>query len=246
MTLEGKIALVTGAGRGVGRGIAERLVSDGATVIVNYSRSAAGADEIVTGIQHAGGTALAVCADVSDLEQIAAMFETVRSQYPALDILGNNAGRGSNGMPTLATCTPEEPDFMFSVNTRGLYFVAQEALRMMNDGGTIVNISSLSASARVPGISAYAGSKAAIDAFTRIWAAKLAPRRITVNSVVPGMTNTDLITDNMPADMAEKLAHSVPLGRIGEPEDIAGAVSFLCSDDARWITGQQIAVTGGT
>ena len=99
---------------------------------------------------------------------------------------------------------------------------------------------------RVPGISAYAGSKAAIDAFTRIWAAKLAPRRITVNSVVPGMTNTDLITDDMPADMAEKLAHSVPLGRIGEPEDIAGAVSFLCSDDARWITGQQIAVTGGT
>ena len=106
MTLEGKIALVTGAGRGIGRGIAERLVSDGATVIVNYSRSVAGADEIVTGIQHAGGTALAVCADVSDLEQIAAMFETVRAQYPALDILGNNAGRGSNGMPPWRRALP--------------------------------------------------------------------------------------------------------------------------------------------
>ncbi|MDR3389619.1 MAG: glucose 1-dehydrogenase [Rudaea sp.] len=244
--LDGKVALVTGAGRGIGKAIAERLARDGAEVIINYSRSADRADALAAQIGADGGKAWAVGADVSDLDQIATMFATIAQRHPTLDILVNNAGRGSNGMPTLDKSTPEDFEAMFALNTRGLFFATQGAARLMPDGGRIVNFSSTSTTARVPGLSIYAGSKAAVEAFTRIWAAELAPRRITVNAILPGITDTDLIRNNLPPQMAEQIAKSVPLGRMGLPEDMANLVAFLVSSDGSWITGQSIVSNGGS
>jgi 3-oxoacyl-[acyl-carrier protein] reductase len=246
MRLAGKTALVTGAGRGIGRAIASRLAADGARVIVNYSRSAEQAEALVAEIAGAGGQALAVRADIADLEQVERLFENIRQHVPALDILVNNAGRGSGGMPTLDTSTPQAFEDLFALNTRAPFFVAQLAARMFNDGGRIVNISSTVTRARVRGLSIYAGSKAALEAFTRIWAAELAPRQITVNCLLPGMIDTDLIRVNMPPDTVERIGKTIPLGRAGQPADIADVVAFLCSDDARWITGQEIVVSGGS
>jgi 3-oxoacyl-[acyl-carrier protein] reductase len=213
---------------------------------VNYSRSAKQAESLVTEIRDAGGDAFAVAADISDLDQVDAMFATIRAHLPTLDILVNNAGRGSGGMPTLETSSQDDYDMMFGLNTRGLFFVTQAAVKMMADGGRVVNLSSNSTRARQPGLAIYAGSKAAVEAFTRIWAAELASRRITVNNVLPGIVDTDLIRDNLPPEVAQEAGRRVPLGRLGQPADIADVVAFLCSDDARWITGQDIVVTGGS
>lgn len=243
--LAGKTALVTGGGRGIGQAIVERLALDGAEVVINYSRSADQAEALAAKIVAKGGKAWAIGADVSDLEQIAAMFETIKQRQTALHILVNNAGRGSSGMPTLDTSTPADFEAMFNLNTRGLFFTTQAAARLMPEGGRIVNFSSTSTTARVPGLSIYAGSKAAVEAFTRIWAAELAPRRITVNAVLPGITDTDLIRDNLPPAMAEQIAKSVPLGRMGMPEDMANLVAFLVSGDGGWITGQALVSNGG-
>lgn len=149
-------------------------------------------------------------------------------------------------MPTLDTSTPQAFEEVFALNTRAPFFVAQQAARMINDGGRIVNISSTVTRARVAGLSIYAGSKAALEAFTRIWATELAPRQITVNCLLPGMIDTDLIRVNMPPNTVERIGKTIPLGRAGQPADIADVVAFLCSDDARWITGQDIVVSGGS
>ncbi len=243
--LANKVALVTGAGRGIGKGIAERLASDGAHVIINYSRSSAEAEALAADIRSKGGAASTVCADLSDLAAIPAMFESIAREHPQLDILVNNAGRGSGGMPTLEASTPEQFEAMMSLNMRGLFFVTQAAVRMMRDGGRVINISSTTTLARVPGLSIYAGTKAAVEAFTRIWAAELAPRRITVNSVLPGITDTDLIS-NLPPEVVRSVIESMPLGRIGTPRDIAGVVAFLASEDGDWMTGQNLAAAGGS
>lgn len=245
MNIKTATALVTGAGRGIGRGIAQRLARDGAFVIVNYSRSAAEAATLLEEIKALGGDGYAVQGDVSDLDQITAMFDQIRERTTHIDILVNNAGRGAPGLPTLLTTTPEDFDFTFGLNTRGLFFTTQKAAALMPDGGRIINVSSNSASTTQPGLSAYAGSKAAVEAFTRIWAAELAPRQITVNSVVPGIVDTDLIRDGMTPELIEKFGSMVPLGRMGQPADIADVVAFLAGDDARWITGQCLNVNGG-
>jgi len=244
--LKGKVALVTGAGRGIGRAIARRLAADGADVIVNYAKSADHARSLAAEIAELGGKATTIAADVSDLGQVAAMFDQLESQGVKLDILVNNAGGGSGGMPKLTDLTPEQFEYEFNLNTRSVYFVTQGAVALMNDGGRVVSLSSASTSTRQPGLSCYAGSKAAIEAFARIWATELAPRGITVNCVAPGIVDTDLIRENIPADLAKKYGAAVPLGRLGEPDDIADVIAFLSSDDARWITGQCLTVSGGT
>lgn len=236
---------MTGAGRGIGNAIARRLARDGARVIVHYARSAGPAEALVKELEGAGGAAFAVGADLVDLDQIESMFATIRSQVDSIDVLVNNAGCGSGGMPTLETTTPADFEGMMALNTRAVFFVAQRAARMMNDGGRIVNISSTVTRARQGGLAVYAGSKAAVEAFTRIWAAELAPRRITVNSLLPGIVDTDLIRDNMPPGTLEAIGATVPLGRAGQPPDIADVVGFLCSEDARWMTGQELVVNGG-
>jgi 3-oxoacyl-[acyl-carrier protein] reductase len=243
--LNGKTALVTGAGRGIGRGIALRLALDGAQVIVNYSRSADQARSLVDQIEAAGGSAFAVQADVSHLPDIDRMVAEIGVRVSGVDILVNNAGRGAGGMPTVATTTPEAYDQTFGLNTRGLFFTTQKMLPLMRDDGRIINFSSTATMARVGGLSAYSGSKAAVDAFTRVWATELAPRRITVNSVQPGMVDTDLITAGMPADARERSARAHPLKRIGLPDDLADVVAFLASHDSRWVNGETIVVNGG-
>lgn len=243
--LDNKIALVTGAGRGIGNAIAERLAADGAHVIINYSRSGDEAHALADRIRTAGGAASTVGANLADLGEIETMFGAIAANHPRIDILVNNAGRGSNGMPTLATSTPDDFEMMVSLNMRGLFFVTQRAVRMMPDGGRVINISSTSTMARVPGLSIYAGTKAAVEAFTRVWAAELAPRRITVNAVLPGMTDTDLIKANMKPEVVQQIAQTIPLGRIGAPRDIASAVAFLASEDGEWITGQNLVSAGG-
>lgn len=241
---QGRTALVTGAGRGIGRAIALRLAADGVTVAVNYSRSEAAALATVQEIQAAGGDAFAIAGDVSDLEQVTRMMAQLGERMPALDILVNNAGIGAK-MVRLTETDVETYDRLFAVNTRGLFFATKLAVAMMRGGGRIVNISSTAVMARVPGLSVYAATKAAIDAFTRVWAAELASRRITVNSVQPGMVETDLISDNMPAGALERSKAAHPQGRVGQPDDLADVVSFLCGRDSRWITGETIVVNGG-
>lgn len=243
--LEGKVALVTGAGRGIGSGIASRLAADGAHVIINFGRSEDRAKGLAERIIAAGGSASTVGADLSDMAQIDGMFAALADRKVKLDILVNNAGGGSGGMPRLTDLKLDEYEYTFALNTRAVFFVTQHAVAIMNDGGRVISLSSSSTTTRQPGLSAYAGSKAAIEAFARIWATELAPRKITVNCLLPGIVNTDLIKDNIPPELALKYGAAVPLGRMGEPEDIADVVAFLASDDARWITGQNLAVTGG-
>lgn len=241
---QGRTALVTGAGRGIGKGIALRLAADGATVAVNYSRSETAALATVEEIRAAGGDGFAIGGDVSDLQQVARLMAELGERMPALDILVNNAGIGMK-MLGLTDTSVEDYDRLFAVNTRGLFFMTKHAVAMMRDGGRIVNISSTAVMARVPGLSVYAATKAAVDAFTRVWAGELASRGITVNSVQPGMVDTDLISDNMPAGALARATTYHPQGRVGQPDDLADVVAFLCGHDARWITGETIVVNGG-
>lgn len=244
--LDNKLALVTGAARGIGRGIADRLASEGAHVIVNYSTSQTEAEALVEAIRSRGGSASAIRADIADLGAAAAMVDRIAADHSRIDILVNNAGRGSNGMPTLDRTAPEDFDRVIDLNMRGLFFMTQAAVRIMPDGGRVVSISSITTKSRVPGLSVYAGSKAAVEAFTRIWAAELAPRRITVNAVLPGLTDTDMIRQNISAEVAGQLAATIPLGRMGLPRDIANVVAFLASEDGDWVTGQSLVAAGGS
>lgn len=247
MGLEGKVAVVTGAGRGIGAGIARRLAKDGALVAINYARSADKANALVDEIRAAGGDAFAVQADVADLADIDRMVAEIGGRVDGVDILVNNAGRGTDGgtLPTLDKVTPEAYDATFALNTRGLFFVTQKMMPMLRDGGRIVNFSSTSTLARMGGLSAYAGSKAAVEAFTRIWAMEFAPRGITVNAILPGMVDTDMIDEGMPEGAKEKAAARHPLGRIAQPRDMADLVAFLAGPDGGWINGQTITSAGG-
>jgi 3-oxoacyl-[acyl-carrier protein] reductase len=245
-TLTGKTALVTGAGRGIGAAIARRLAADGARVIVHYSQSAAKAEALVAELTATGAEADTVQGDLASLDAVDAMVATLRGKVDGIDILVNNSGRGSGRSDsTLAGMSVEDYDTIFSLNTRALIFVTQRVLPLLRDGGRIINISSTAIDARVPGLAAYAGSKAAVDCFTRVWATELAPRRITVNSIQPGMVDTDLITDNMGEEVKQVAARHHPLGRIGQPDDLADVVAFLAGPDSRWVNGQIIIANGG-
>lgn len=236
MRLADKVAIVTGGSRGIGRGIAESLAQEGARVIVNYTRSEAEAERAA---REFGG--LAVRADVSDPRHVTALFETAEREFGGIDILVNNAGVAV--FQSLAQTTDEEFDLVFSVNTRGAFYCLREAARRLRDEGRIVN---LSTGATVPGTaggSVYCGSKAAVELFTRCLARELGARGITVNTVSPGFTETDMLRQ-FPhlVDMAPSLS---PLGRVGQVEDIARVVTWLCTPDASWMTGQNIQAGGG-
>ena len=243
--LTGKTALVTGAGRGIGAGIALRLAADGARVAINYSRAEEQAAALVDQIKADGGDAFTLKADITDLRAIKAMFAAFREHADTLDILVNNAGRGSGGFRTSERWTPEEFDHVFGLNTRAMFFVTQGAWDLLAEGGRIINISSTASRVKMKGLAAYAGSKAAVEAMTRVWSAELAPRRITVNAILPGIIDTDLIDEGLTPERKQKLASGVPLGRIGQAADIADVVAFLASDEGRWISGEDITVSGG-
>jgi 3-oxoacyl-[acyl-carrier protein] reductase len=242
--LAGKVALVTGASRGIGAAIAKRLAAEGASVVVNYSRSADAADAVVREIEAAGGQAMAAQADVADPAAVRRLFATTLERWGRLDILVNNAGVAE--FRPLAAITEAHYARQFDVNVRGVLFATQEAARVMGEaGGRIVNITSGAAKAAPPNTSVYSATKAAVETMTRSHAAELGPRRITVNAVAPGLTVTDMLTQNIPAEAQQAMVKSTALGRLGTPEDIAAVVAFLVSDDGSWVTGQIIGANGG-
>jgi 3-oxoacyl-[acyl-carrier protein] reductase len=244
--LAGKIALVTGASKGIGASIAEYLAAAGASVVVNYSSSKAGADAVVTRIVEQGGEALAVQADVSKAEDIARLFAEVKSTYGKLDILVNNAGI-YEFLP-LEAVTAEHFHKQFDLNVLGLLLTTQAAVKLMEDsGGSIVNISSVVGPMPVQNAAVYSATKAAVDAVTVALSKELGPKKIRVNSLNPGMVETEgLHTAGFAeSDFRKKIESQTPLGRIAQPEDIARAAVFFASDDAGWVTGQVLILAGG-
>lgn len=243
--LTGKTAVVTGASLGIGSAIAERLAADGASVVVNYSRSRDAAETLVKKIEAKGGTAVAVQADVSKPAGSKKLFSEAKKSYGTVDILVNNAGVYE--FKPLEDVDEAHFDRQFNLNVKGLLFATQEAARQFGDsGGVVVNLSSLAALTPPAGGSVYSATKGAVDVLTKSFAAELGPRNIRVNSVSPGPVVTEGYTAMEGAKAIESLSvPRTPLGRMGQPSDIADAVAFLVSDDARWITGEVIPVTGG-
>jgi NAD(P)-dependent dehydrogenase (short-subunit alcohol dehydrogenase family) len=250
-TLEGKVALVTGGSRGIGRAIAERLGRDGAIVAVAYARDDAAANEVVGRIGKDGGRAFAIQAELGRRGDAAALWAAfdmkIEEHAPrgGVDIIVNNAGIGRSA--DLATLTEDGFDEVFAVNVRAPFFIVQEGLKRLRDGGRIVNISSGAARLAMPELIAYGSTKGALDTFTLNLAKELGPRGITANSVAPGIVDTDVNAGWLRGN-AEAQAHAASLaalGRVGQPQDIADIVAFLASDNARWVTGTVIDATGG-
>lgn len=240
--ISGKVAIVTGASKGIGAGIAVRLAADGAQVVVNYSRNAEDADAVVQKIVAIGGRAIAVRADLAQPAQIQPLIDAALNAYGRLDILVNNAGVYKSD--TLDTVTPESFDEHFHLNVRGLLLTTQAAARVMADGGTIVNISSGLAHSPYPLVHVYCATKGAVDTLTRSLALELGPRQIRVVGIAPGFTKTEGNAESA-RGMDDFFIGKTPLGRVGKPIDIAAAVAFAVSEDAGWITGSTIDVGGG-
>ncbi len=241
--LAGKVAIVTGGSRGIGAAIAKRLAKDGAIVVVNYSRKADAGAQVVAEIEAAGGEAEAIQANLAHVDQARRLIAETLEAYGRLDILVNNAGV-SEFLP-LDAITEAHYAHLFDVNVRGLLFATQEAARHLGEGGRIINITSGAAQATPPNTSVYSATKAAVEAMTKSHAAELGPRGITVNAVAPGITATEMLDAVIPAPVQQVMIANTPLRRVGTPEDIADVVAFLASDDARWITGQVLGVSGG-
>ncbi|MFI9723691.1 SDR family oxidoreductase [Streptomyces sp. NPDC052396] len=245
-TLTGKTALVTGGSRGIGRAIAKRLGREGARVGVHYGSNEAAAKETVAAIEAAGGSAFPVRAQLGvpdDAETLWAAFDT---QADGLDILVNNAGVLGD-QSTIEDVTKENFERVFAVNARAPFFITQLGLRRLRDNGRIINVSTmLTRGIAMPQAINYAMSKSPMDVVTRTLAKQLGPRGITVNTVAPGVVETDMHEGRLAGPARQYLESQVPLGRIGLPEDIADAVAFLASEDGRWVTGHWLDATGGT
>ncbi len=242
-TLKGKVAVVTGASRGIGRATAERLARDGASVVVNYATSAEEANAVVEGLEAQGGRALAVQADMAKLEDIRWLFRETIGHLDRLDIFVANAGYSC--FKPLADITEEDFDRTYALNAKGTYFCLQEALRHMTDGGRIVCVSTIGTVLNMPGGTCYFGSKAAVEQFCRTLAKEVAPRGITVNAVSPGFTETTMLLANMDQDSRREVIEMTPLQRLGQPEEIAEVIGFLVSEQGRWVNRQNIATDGG-
>jgi 3-oxoacyl-[acyl-carrier protein] reductase len=244
MKLNGKIAIVTGASSGIGAGIAKAFGAEGAVVIVNYASSKDGADAVVASIEGAGGIAIAVQADMSKAGDVARLFDTVAAAHGRVDVLVNNAGVAVFEM--VADMTEVAFHKQFNVNVLGTFLAIREALKHFGeDGGSIVNVSSILSTHPSAGASVYSSTKGAIDTMTYALARELGPRKIRVNAIMPGYTNTPATDGNFAGELGERLLAETPLGRFGEPGDIAPTAVFLASDDAHWISGESIRATGG-
>ncbi len=245
MLLEGKIAVVTGASRGIGRAIAETLAAEGATVVVNYQSNAAAAEEVVAAITAAGGQALAVAADVSDTAAAEGLIKAAIDAYGHIDIVVNNAGTTRDTL--LLSMKEEQWDVVMATNLKSVFNVCKAATRPMlrrKQGGRIINISSVSGIVGQPGQTNYAASKAGIIGFSKSLAKELGSRGITVNVVAPGFVLTDL-TAGLSDELVRQTLAYIPLGRWGQTQEIAHAVAFLASDRASYITGAVLQVDGG-
>lgn len=242
--LAGKIAVVTGASSGIGAGIARALGAAGATVIVNYVNSQGGADAVVASITATGGTAVAVQADMSQSADVIRLFGQVKRDHGKLDILVNNAGVAVFEM--IDDLTEEAFHKQFNVNVLGYLLAIREAVKLFGDaGGSIINISSILSTDPYLASSVYAATKGAVDTLTFALARELGPRKIRVNAILPGHTNTPATDGNFAGDLGMKILAGTPLGRFGEPEDIAPVAVFLASGDAHWVTGESLRAAGG-
>lgn len=245
--LAGKVAVVTGASKGIGASIAEYFGAEGASVVVNYASSKSGADAVVKHITEKGGKAIAVQGDVSKQKDIARLFAETKSAYGKLDILVNNAGIFE--FAPLEQVTPEHFHKQFDLNVLGLLLTTEEAVKLIGpEGGSIINISSIVAKMPVPGGSVYSATKGAVDAITVALSKELGPRKIRVNSLNPGMIETEgFHTAGLAeSDFRKTVEAQTPLeGRIGQPKDIAAAAVFFASDDSGWATGQSLILAGG-
>ena len=242
--LANKVAVVTGASKGIGASIAKHLAAEGASVVVNYASSQSAAEQVVAEIVRGGGKAVAVKADVSKKADIERLFTAAKNAFGAIDILVNNAGIYTPA--PLEEVNEEHFHKQFDLNVLGLLLTTQEGVKHFNTaGGSIVNVSSVVSSLGLAGMSVYSSTKAAVDAVTRSLAKELAPRKIRVNSVNPGMVETEGLHATGIIAQGDHMASLTPLGRIGQPEDIAPAVVFFASQDSSWITGETLYITGG-
>jgi len=238
-----QVAIVTGASRGIGAAVAQRLAKDGFAVAVNYAASPAQADALVAELKAGGARALAVKADVSRAGEVRAMFDAVEAQLGKVDVLVNNAGVLKT-VP-LAEHTDALYDQTFDINVRGTFNTLREAATRLNEGGRIVNFSSTTLALNMPGYAIYNATKAAVEAFTHVFAKELRGRNITVNAVAPGPIATSLFLDGKTEEQVQTFAKMPPLQRLGQPEDIASVVSFLASPDSGWVNGQVLRANGG-
>jgi 3-oxoacyl-[acyl-carrier protein] reductase len=244
--LTGKVAVVTGASKGIGAAIAKSLAAEGAAVVVNYASSKGGADKVVAGITGAGGRAVAVQADLANPADIERLFGETKQAFGRLDILVNNAGIYQ--FAPLEEVTVELFQKQFGLNVLGLLLASQAAVKLINSaGGSIINISSVVSTLGFPNASVYSGTKGAVDSITRSLAKELGPRGIRVNAINPGMVETEGTHSAgiAESEMRKQVEAQTPLGRIGRPQDIAGAAVFLASADAAWITGETFVISGG-
>ena len=244
--LTGKVAVVTGASKGIGAGIAKELAAQGASVVVNYASSKEGAEKVVAEITKAGGKAIAIGGSVAKLAEIDKLFAETKKAYGKVDILVNNAGVYK--FEPLEAIGEEEIDRLFNTNVKGLLLATKAGVALFPpEGGSVINIGSV-ASEQTPATSAvYSGTKGAVDAITRVLAKELGPKKIRVNSVNPGPVVTEGFKSGgiEGSDFEKSMIQSTPLGRIGQPDDVATVVAFLASDDARWVTGSLLQAAGG-
>lgn len=238
-----RTALVTGASRGIGAAIARRLARDGMAVAINYASSADRAEALAEEIRQAGGRALPLRADVARPDEVRNLFDEVERQLGRIDVLVNSAGMLK--LAPLADTSDALYDQAFDLNTRGTFNTLRLAATRLAEGGRIINVSSTTLALNLPGYGAYIASKAAVEGFTRVLANELRGRRITVNAVAPGPVATELFLKDKSAELIERYAKMPPLERLGQPEDIAGAVALLAGPDSAWINGQVLRANGG-
>jgi len=238
-----KVALVTGASRGIGSAIAERLARDGFTLIVNYSENAVPAEALVRKIEGAGGRALAAKADISEAGSVRRMFDTAETTFGGIDVLVNNAGIMT--LAPIADADDASFDRHIAVNLKGTFNTLREAAKRLRSGGRIINFSTSVVGLLMPSYGVYVATKAAVEALTSVLAKELRGRNIMVNAVAPGPTATDLFLKGKPQEVVDRMAKMAPLERLGQPSDIANVVSFLAGPDAAWVNGQVLRANGG-
>jgi 3-oxoacyl-[acyl-carrier protein] reductase len=244
--LTGKVAVVTGASKGIGAGIAKELAAQGASVVVNYASSKEGAEKVVAEITKAGGKAIAVGGSVAKAAEIDGLFAAAKKAYGKVDILVNNAG--VYAFSPLEEITEEEVDRIFDTNVKGLLLTTKAGVALFPaEGGSVINIGSVVSENTPPTSAVYSGTKGAVDAITRVFAKELGPKKIRVNAVNPGPVSTEGVRSAgiEGSDFLNQYIQQTPLGRIGQPDDIASVVAFLASDDARWVTGSLLQAAGG-